>query len=161
MRNRQEMHQEPQVTVLFAAYLAARYRWGQGAAWHAVKIGRLSPEIEAAFPDAAEFGMLSAWNPFSVPQPEGVNRAADDAMQAALEDRCVIHRPAFAAASNRTWREPNWVVVDLPVVELDALAKRFGQLGTLHWQQRQPVRLRMYAAKPTGLADHPHVDWLE
>lgn len=161
MRNRQETHQEPQVAALFAAYLAARYRWGEGTVWHPVRIGSLSPEIEVAFPDAAGFGMLSAWNPCSVPLAEGVNRAADGAMQAALEARGVVHRPAFAAARNRTWREPNWVVVDLPVVELDAMAKRFGQLGTLHWECREPVRLRMYAAKPTELADHPHVDWLE
>ncbi len=153
--------EQAKVAELSAAYLAADYRWGQGSYWHAVHIGAPVPEIEAAFADAAGFGMLSAWNPRSVQQTDTVNQAADDVLQAALKIRGVDYRPGFAAATNRSWREPNWVVINLPLAELDALARRFGQLGTLHWRRGEPARLRMYAAKPAEVADHDHVDWLE
>lgn len=161
MRSHQAIQQEPQVAALYAAYMAARYRWGEGGRWHVVRIGAPSPEIEDRFPEAAGFGMLSAWNPYSIPQAEAVNRDADERLQVELEAHGVVHRPAFAEARNRTWREPNWVVMDLPVAELDALAQRFGQLGTLHWWRGKPVRLRMYAARPNEVAGHPHVDWVE
>ena len=34
--------------------------------------------------------------------------------------------PGFASARDRTWREPNWVVVDIAPGEMDALAREFG-----------------------------------
>ena len=64
------------------------------------------------------------------------------------------------ARSVRSWREPSWLVVDMPVAEFDALSRRYGQLATLCWSAREPVRLRIDALAPFALEDHPACDWL-
>jgi hypothetical protein len=147
---------------LALAYLDAEYRWELDGRWHALAVG--APPGDAftrAHPDARSLGLLSAWNPQSAERPEALNREADAAMQATLEAAGLAHRPAFAAARNRSWREPGWLVVDMPPPTLDALARRFDQLGTLHWQRGGPVRLRMYAAPPGDAAGLPDcIDWL-
>lgn len=150
------------VLELALAYLDAEYRWELDGHWHALAIG--VPPGDAfirSYPNARSLGLLSAWNPQSVERPEAPNREADAAMQAALEASGLVHHPAFAAARNRSWREPSWLVVDMPPATLDALAQRFGQLGTLHWERGGPVRLRMYAAAPRDAAGLPDsIDWL-
>lgn len=140
-------------------YLAADYCWQHGGHWFPLGIGEPAVELETAFPGAARFGLITAWNPRSVPQLEQVNRDADQIMQDALENAGVAHRPAFAAARNRIWKEASWVVIDMPLPEFDALAQRFGQLGTLWWQSGKPIRLRMYAPIP-AMGEHPGVDWI-
>jgi hypothetical protein len=72
-----------------------------------------------------------------------------------------VFLPAFASAPNRTWREPSWLVFDMAPHDFDALARRYGQLGTLWWRATDPVRLRMMATQPEGLPDELHVDWIE
>lgn len=146
---------------LHRAYLDAIYRWGQGGRWRTIRIGEPAPEIEAAFPDARRFGMLSAWNPRSVLRPEAVNRAEDERLHAAIDGGGWRALYGFASAPDRNWREPNWIAIDIPESGLDALARRFGQLGTLHWHRGQAVRLRMDAARPPGARPHPHVDWIQ
>ena len=146
---------------LYHAYLDARYRWGVGGKWQPVVIGKPLPGLETHFPLARWFGMLSAWNPLSVERPEPVNRAEDDRLHAAIRARGWQGVPGFASAPDRTWREPNWMVVDITAAELDALAREFGQLGTLHWARGGAVRLRMDAARPAPVAPHPHVDWIQ
>jgi hypothetical protein len=152
------------VATLFAAYLAAEYSWELDNAWYALRIGHPALELEAAFPEAASFSLLSAWNPQSVRRPDVVNRSEDQQLQMVLESSGLQFRPAFAAAANRAWREPSWIVVDLSLTGLDALAQRFGQLGTLLWRRGKPGRLRMYAAEPVGHPDyavHDCVDWVK
>lgn len=147
---------------LALAYLDGEYRWELDGRWHALAIGAPpGPEFTRAHPDASSFGLLSAWNPHSVQRPETLNREADAALQAALEAAGLAHCPAFAAARNRSWREPGWLVLDMPPSTLDALARRFDQLGTLHWERGGPVRLRMYASPPERGAGLPDcIDWL-
>ena len=48
----------------------------------------------------------------------------------------------------------------MQVEPFDALARRFGQLGTLWWRRESPVRLRMDARRPEGLEGDSDVDWL-
>lgn len=146
---------------LYQAYLDARYRWGVGGRWRPVVIGKPLPELEAQFPLARWFGMVSAWNPLSVERPDRVNRAEDERLHAAIRARGWQGVPGFASAPDRTWREPNWVVIDIAPAEMDALAREFGQLGTLQWSRGQAVRLCMHAAKPAPVAPHPHVDWIQ
>ncbi|MDQ3057500.1 MAG: DUF3293 domain-containing protein [Pseudomonadota bacterium] len=146
---------------LLAAYVVADYRWQRDGHWFPLVVGQRAPGIDDAFPVATHFAALSAWNPDSVPQHEHINRAADEALQAALEDSGFAYRPAFAAARNRSWKESSWLVVGMPVGEFDALSRRFGQLGTLCWQRGQPVRLRMDASRPATVSDHASVDWLK
>lgn len=153
-------HGDIRITGLMQAYLDAVYRWEHGGHWFSLRIGEPAIDLQTAFPDAGEFGLLSAWNPYSVEQPEITNRAADSALHAALSDSGAVIRPGFSSARNRSWREPSWVTINLPMAWLDALAGRFGQLGTLHGQRDEPVRLRMYHARPAALPPTKWVDWL-
>jgi hypothetical protein len=150
---------DARIVTLMQAYLDADYRWELDRRWQSLRIGTLAPVPEAAFPDGSEFGLLSAWDPYSVVRPEPANRIDDDALHAALLASGRPHRPAFSSAPNRSWREPSWLVVDLPAAELDALAQRFGQLATLYWRRGEPVRLRMYRPQPSTVAP-AWTDWL-
>jgi hypothetical protein len=151
---------ESRVISLVQAYLAADYRWELDGQWHPMTIGARATALEAAFPQADSFGLLSAWNPHSVDRPDEDNRADDEALNAALLAGGHPFKPAFSSARNRTWREPSWIVMDMPVAAFDALAQRFRQLATVHGVRGEPVRLRVYRAAPAGAADQPLVDWV-
>lgn len=151
---------EARIAELTRAYLAAEYRWVLDGDWLNLYLGEPAPAIARRFPDAAQFALLSAWNPYSIERPKSVNHAADDAMQQELLESGRVFRPAFSSAVNRSWREPSWLVVDLPVVELDALSRRYGQLATLYWPAQEVVRMRVDAIRPFAFEDHAHIDWL-
>jgi hypothetical protein len=72
-----------------------------------------------------------------------------------------VYRPGFSSARNRSWREPSWVVMGLPVERFDALSRKYGQLGTLWWTPARPGRLRVDAMRPADFEDDEHVDWLQ
>ena len=145
---------------LMRAYLDAEYRWARDGEWPSLAIGQTAPGLETAFPDAGVFGLLSAWNPHSVERPEATNRAADAALHLALRDSGALYLPGFSSARNRSWREPSWVTIDLPLQQLDALSRRFGQLGTLYCHRGTAFRLRMYADRPASADDNLPVDWM-
>lgn len=145
---------------LAQAYLTADYRWELDGDWHDLRIGLQAPGLELAHPHASCFGMLSAWNPWSMERPELENRAADQELHEALAATGCGLRPAFASAPNRLWREPSWAVVGMPVEAFDALARRFRQLGTLWWRTGEAVRMRMDAAAPAGFDREAPIDWL-
>lgn len=149
------------IAELLDAYLAADYRWELDGQWRRVQVGESAHELETAFPDATRFAMLSAWNPHSEPRDDVQNRRADDALHYELATGPYPYRPAFASASDRTWREPSWLVVGIPSQPLDALASRFGQLATLAWRRGEPVRLRMDAPAPADHVLPGCVDWLK
>ncbi|MEJ7747623.1 MAG: DUF3293 domain-containing protein [Luteimonas sp.] len=146
---------------LLEAYLTAEYRWERDGQWLALVVGKPAPELDDAFPEARQFGTISAWNPYSVVRQDQFNREADAALHAMLAASGSLFQPAFAAARNRSWKESSWLIVDMPLPEFDALSRRFGQLGTLCWQRGQPVRLRMDAARPATASDLAFVDWLK
>lgn len=152
---------EADVQRLATAYLGAVYRWARDGDWHDIHIGLPVPGLELLYPDVRTFGLLSAWNPYSQPRLEAQNRAADVLLEAELAARGLLHIPAFSSATNRSWREPGWVILDIDASELDALSRRFGQLGALHWTRGEPVRLRMQATKPEGFNPTAPIDWLE
>lgn len=149
------------LATLHRAYLGAVYRWGVRGHWRRLRIGAPVPELEAAHPGARSFAMLSAWNPMSSPRPDAENRREDERLQAAIAEGGWASLHGFASAPNRNWREPNWILIDIATAALDALAREFGQLGTLHWSRGQAVRLRMDAARPPDVPPHPHVDWIQ
>lgn len=151
---------ESRIASLVQAYIAADYRWELDGRWLPLTIGAPSPELEAAFPHSRSFGLLSAWNPYSVERAETENRAEDEALGTALAASGLLHRPGFSSARNRSWREPSWVVMDMPVAEFDALAGRFRQLATLYARRGEPMRLRVYRPCPTGWAGPGDVDWI-
>lgn len=148
------------IATLLRAYHAADYRWECSGRWHPISIGAIAPELEEAFPAAAGFGLLSAWNPRSVERAEAVNRAEDARLLAQLEATGLAFRAAFSAARNRTWREPSWIVMDMPLDAFDALARSHGQLATVHARRGEPARLRMYHDQPPGCPALDWVDWV-
>ena len=152
---------EVRIAELVRAYLAAEYRWEMDGDWWNLCIGEQVPEAARRFPGATQFGLMSAWNPRSVERPEAANRAADEALQRDLIDSGRRFQPAFSSAVNRSWREPSWLVIDLPLVEFDALSRRYGQLATLHWTASGTVRLRVDATRPRAFAEHADIDWLQ
>lgn len=150
---------DARIAALMHAYLEADYRWELDGGWYPLQIGATAPELEAAFPEGREFGLLSAWNPYSVERVDQANRIADEALHAALLASGMPYRPGFSSARNRSWREPSWVVVDMPVDYFDALARRFGQLASLYARRGEPMRLRMYRRQPAAIVVDG-VDWI-
>ena len=151
---------ESRIAMLVQAYLDADYRWQQSGEWHHLRVGENAPAIDEAFPEATRFGLLSAWNPQSVVRADAENRAADEALRARLVGSGIICRPAFSAASDRSWREPSWLAVGMPSAAFDALAWRFGQLGTLRWRRGGAIRLRVYAHPVTLASPQDCIDWI-
>lgn len=151
--------------MLLRAYLAADYRWQHEGNWHDLRIGLPVPGAEMVYVGVQNFGLLSAWNPYSVERSEELNRDADQALHQALVTRGTRCVPAFSSAADRSWREPSWLAMDLPLADLDAMGRRFGQLGVLAWRRGEPVRLRLLLARPAGislgLGEETHVDWVE
>lgn len=145
---------------LVRAYLAAEYRWERDGEWLGLHVGAPAPAVSARYPAARTAGLLSAWNPHSVARSDAENRAEDERLQADLVASGCAFRPAFSSSSNRTWREPGWLVIDMAMGAFDALSRRFGQLGTLYWPTDAPVRMRVDAPAPPSLAGHPYLDWL-
>ena len=70
---------ESRIAALVQAYLAADYRWELDGQWFPMPVGARAPELEHAFPQAGNFGLLSAWNPHSVERADEENRADEKA----------------------------------------------------------------------------------
>lgn len=147
------------VADLVEAYLASDYRWELDGRWRPLAIGAVATELEQAYPEADGCGLLGAWNPQSIERTAAENREADSRLAVALAEAGVAHRPGFSSARDGSWREPGWVVLGMPLERFDALARRFGQLGTLYARRGEPMRLRMYRARPAGIQPRELVDW--
>ncbi len=152
---------EARIAELVHAYLVAEYRWELDGHWFNLHIGQAPAELQLEFPAAHAFGLLSAWDPYSIQRPEPINRIADQMLSRDLISSGLPHRAAFSSASNRTWREPSWLLVDMDTLEFDAMSRRFGQLATLYWQASGVVRMRVDAARPAGFTDDDYIDWLK
>jgi hypothetical protein len=148
------------VATLPAIYMAADYKWELDGYWSLLRIGEPAPELDAAFPEAQRFGMLTASNPGLHMRSDEANRAADHALQRELDRRGLSHRPSIAVAHNRAWKAYNWLVIGPEQTDFDSLGRRFGQIGTLLWSRGEPVRLRMRANRPESLPDHAFIDWI-
>lgn len=151
---------EAHLSALPAIYLAADYKWELHGQWSPIRIGEPVPALDAAYPDARRFGMMTAANPGHISRTDGENRSADRNLQRALDTLGLTYRPAFAAAHTRLWKAYNWLIVDPDEATFAELGRRFGQIGTLLWSRGQPVRLRMRARRPGAQAPHPHIDWV-
>ncbi|NOT89980.1 MAG: DUF3293 domain-containing protein [Lysobacter sp.] len=150
----------PPLATLAAIYTAAGYKWEIDGRWWPIQIGEHARELDDAFPDATRFGMLSASNPGNFALNDAENRSADRELQRALDQLGLRYRPGFVMGRNRSWRAQNWLVIEPGESTFDALARRFGQIGTLLWPREAPVRLRMRAARPEMLVEQPYIDWL-
>lgn len=154
------MDSAPSVASLPAIYTAVIYKWELDGQWYAFRIGERVPMLDQAFPHAAGFGFMTASNPGYVPRADIANQNADEALQRMLDTLGLAYRAGFAAPSNRNWRAYNWLIIDPPEAVFDQLGRQFGQTGTLFWRRGEPVRLRMRAARPADMPEHPYIDWL-
>ena len=81
------------IATLLDAYLAASYRWEYDGDWHDLAVGAPAPRVDATFPEARCYALLSAWHPHSVIREEAANRAEDarltDEVAALLESLVV------------------------------------------------------------------------
>lgn len=173
----------PATDRLLAAYLGARYQVClDGRAWSVLEIGQPAPAALAEFLPATPCSLVTAWNPQSVTRSREANEAADAALRAELDGlgvpvlralagqaedgfvpdfgRAGPRRDAPGPCPRQDWSEPGWLLGGLDTAATDALARRYGQAGILHWRQGEPVRLRMYRPPPAGHDRHRWVDWV-
>ena len=145
---------------LAAAFRNARYHVpGLGAAGE-LRVGMQSSALETAL-DAHAFAFITAWDSRSEAESPMDNDTADGELTAELEGLGVRSLRAFAEDAQGAHREAGWLVLDLPTADLDRLAHRFGQDGTLAWTRGQAVRLRMYRPCPPDPAAELWTDWVE
>lgn len=149
------------VAALSDRLLHADFRWELDGRWHALPLGEPAGDLEAAFPDARSFGLLSAaksdWaTSGGPPTPEG-----DRALQQRLHDLRLRHRPASALSAQRLWKLHGWLVLDPGAETFDRLTDAFDQAGGLFWLRGAPVRLRLRGPAPADAAGHPAIDWID
>jgi hypothetical protein len=149
----------PDIAALADAYLAARYSVAiDGRDWP-LSVGRKAGEVERRLM-AGSYLFLTAWNPASRPAPDAENRRADERLRDRFREFGHAAHPARGGDADGGNAEPGWLALDLPPAEADALAREFGQLGSLYWRRGEPLRLRMLAPRPAGYPGHPHLDWV-
>jgi len=145
---------------LAAAFVKAHYRVPELGPAGVVHVGVVAQALEQAMP-AHGYGFITAWNPDSEPSSRIDNDRVDGALVAELDALRIRRLRAFASDAQGGHREDGWLVMDLPLVQLDRLARRFGQDGVLAWQAGAAVRLRLYLGAPDGTdAAAPWVDWV-
>lgn len=148
----------PQLAALATAYALAHYfvtighrEWLFGVGQHAVDVER---EL-----GAAHYLFITAWNPPATATSVAENLAADERLQVRLKQAGFHHHSALGCNAQGGAVEYGWIVLDVPLESGDALAREFGQAGTLYWQRGEPVCLRMLSPRPAGIAEQPHIDW--
>jgi hypothetical protein len=146
-------------TALAAAFTRAHYLVPEVGDAGRIHVGAEATALEACLP-ASTYGFITAWNPDSRAASRIDNDRADGALAAEL-DRIGIRRSrAHAQDDQGGHREDGWLVRDLPLQDMDRLARQFGQDGVLAWQAGKPVRLRLYHREPADAADRLWIDWV-
>lgn len=148
------------VAALATAFAKAHYRVPELGAAGTVHVGVVAQALEQVLP-AQSYGFITAWNPDSEASSPPPNDRRDGALAAELDALGIRRLRATAADAAGGHREDGWLVPDLPLAQIDRLARRFGQDGVLAWRAGDAVRLRLYHVAPDvgdGLA--PWIDWL-
>ena len=143
---------------LAAAFADARYRVPELGDAGTVHVGTEPSALEAILP-AEHYAFITAWNADSETGDKPDNDRADGELAAELDRLGVRRFRAHAADAQGGHHEDGWLVLDLPVAELDRLARDFGQDGVLSWHAGEPVRLRLYHREPADAASMLWVDW--
>ncbi len=89
-----------------------------------VRIGRRVLRVGAPAPPG--LAVITAWNPGSQRRETRLNLAASALLRARLMRRCVLVTSATNAPGS-AWAEPSFAVQGLPLHEVVALARAFGQ----------------------------------
>lgn len=148
------------------AFLSARYRVEAADGQAFVHIGKPAEDAERLLGVPGPYALVTAFNPWGKTREASGNEAADKALAEAIDALSLLRWRALNAAPDGRWVEPGWLVAGIQTADLDALARRFGQRGVLHWERGAPVRLRLYARPDEtaqdliGVMDTPFCDWV-
>jgi hypothetical protein len=144
---------------LAKAYAQARYVVMLDGDPLPLHVGQPAPDVEAYWP-ARRYGLVTAWNPASMPPlSEAANQAADAALVARLDALGLSREPAFAFDQTGQWREASWLLRDVEPAVVDMLGREFGQAAVLAWSSGEPVRLRMLMTRPAQATPDDAVEW--
>ncbi len=144
---------------LARAWAAAHYFVTVGRQEWLFRTGMTAPEVERQIM-ANRYLFITAWNPPPGETPRPDNDAAQERLHARLHALGLGFHPALGCDNRGGMVEHGCVVLDATLEQADALAREFGQGGTLFWQSGAPVRLRMMWPRPTQADDDPHTDWI-
>ena len=144
---------------LAAAFTRAHYLVTELGDAGRVHVGTEATALESRLP-AAAYGFITAWNPDSESASRIDNDRADGELVAELDRLGIRRLRAYAQDAQGKHREDGWLVLDLPLAQMDRLARAFGQDGVLAWAAGHPVRLRLYHPEPADAGDMLWVDWL-
>jgi len=148
------------LAALAAAFRKARYQVPALGDAGAFAVGAVASKLETALP-AGCYAFITAWDSDSETDSHMENASADGELSARLDQLNATRIRAHAEDAQGGHREAGWLVLDLPLPELDRLARHFDQDGTLAWTPGEAVRLRMYHPCPPDAAPALWTDWVE
>lgn len=148
------------LAALAAAFRKAHYHVPELGDAGQLRVGTRADALEAALPGRS-FAFITAWNGNSETEARMDNAAADGALVAELDRLHVARWRAVAEDAQGGHREAGWLLQDLALDDLDRLARRFDQDGTLAWTRGEAVRLRMYHPCPADALPDLWTDWVE
>jgi hypothetical protein len=144
---------------LAAAWASAHYFVSIARRDWLFTIGQDAEDIERELM-AERYLFITAWNPPPGLQARQHNLAADERLQLRLREAALEHHPALGCDARGGAVERGWLVLDAPLPWSDALARDFGQGGTLAWRAGHPVRLRMQWPRPPQAPADDFIDWV-
>lgn len=150
---------EPERARLATAWAAAHYFVTLGRREWLFCTGQRAPEIERQLM-AERYLFITAWNPPPGEAERQANEDADQRLQRRLRQSELAFHPALGCNSRGEMVEPGWLVLDATPEQADALAREFGQGGTLFWAASGTVRLRMMWPRPPQANGDAHTDWV-
>jgi|LNAP01.1.fsa_nt_gb hypothetical protein len=139
-------------------YAAAHYFVVVGRQEWLFQVGQSAEDVERQL-EAGSYQFVTAWNPHSNAAGERRNLEAGDALEARLLESGLAFHRALGCDAQGSAVEHGWLVLDIAPEHADALARDFGQAGTVYWHAGEPVRLRMQHAQPQEVPDDAFVDW--
>lgn len=113
------------------AYLATEYRI-TGERPLVLHIGELNVQLAALYQEHAtdRAAVLTAWNPYSEPQSDAQNHAAQAQLISELDRLGLRHEPGHGADPTGLWPpEDSRLVLGLDYAVATSLGNRFGQNG--------------------------------
>lgn len=145
-------------TQLARAYASAHYFVTVGHREWLFCVGQQAEDIEREL-DAGSYLFITAWNPASQETSVAQNMATDQRLQSKLQEGRYQYHSSLGCNAQGGAVEYGWIVLDMPLATADALAREFGQAGTLYWQRGEAVRLRMLRPRPAAWTDGEFIDW--
>jgi hypothetical protein len=126
---------------LLAAYAAAHYKVSGAPTPFVLRIGHRSAELASVHlaNGVRCSAFLTGWNPHSVPQPENINRVAQERLQRALVAMGFTLLDGFGEDPSGAWPgEPSVLVLGISRSEAERVGRAFSQLAIV-WSGESAV----------------------